>query len=86
MPRFTYPVRGSASEPVQGDDLAFNAFASKVRIDLDGIFRDYEIADKATMRSLLQAKIDLQYVAREYQAALSTIDLLPRSRLSAGYL
>jgi hypothetical protein len=59
LPRFTYPVKGSASELVQADDAAFNAFASKVRTDLDSIFRDYKIADKATMRSLFQAKINL---------------------------
>jgi hypothetical protein len=63
LPRFTYPVKGSASELVQADEATFNAFASKVRDDLDTILRDYEIADKATMRSLLYAKIDLQFLA-----------------------
>src|SRR5271167_2973790 len=92
LPRFTYPVKGSASELVQADDAAFNAFASKVRTDLDSIFRDYEIADKATMRSLLQAKINLQYLAGEYQAALGTIDLLhaqeekPSAKLTSGIM
>jgi subtilisin family serine protease len=92
LPRFIYPVKGSASELVQADDAAFNAFASKVRTDLDSIFRDYEIADKATMRSLLHAKINLQYLAGEYQAALGTIDLLrgqedkPSAKLTSGII
>jgi subtilisin family serine protease len=92
LPRFTYPVKGSASEMVQADEAAFNAFASKVRADLDSILRDYEIADKATMRSLLHAKIDLQFLAGEYQAALATIDLLraqeekPSAKLTTGII
>ena len=60
LPRFSYPVTGSASELVQADDATFNAFAAKVRADLDTIFRNYEIADKATMRSLLSARLDLR--------------------------
>jgi hypothetical protein len=92
LPRFTYPVKGSASELVQADEASFNAFASKVRADLDTILRDYEIADKATMRSLLHAKIDLQFLAGEYQAALATIDLLraqeekPSAKLTTGII
>ena len=30
LPRFTYAVKGSASELVQSDDATFTAFASKV--------------------------------------------------------
>ena len=59
LPRFTYPVKGLASELVEADDATFAPFAAKVRADLESIFRDYEIEDKATLRSLLSAKIDL---------------------------
>jgi subtilisin family serine protease len=92
LPRFTYPVKGAASELVQADDGAFAAFALKVRTDLNDIFRDYEIADKATMRSLLHAKLNLQYLAGEYQAALGTIDLLrrqeekPSAKFTSGFV
>jgi len=60
LPRFTYAVKGSASELVQADDATFNTFASRVRMDLDTVFRDYEIEDKSTLRSLLYARLDLQ--------------------------
>jgi hypothetical protein len=50
LPRFTYPVKGSASGLLQSDDATFNAFASKVRADVESTLRDYEIADKATLR------------------------------------
>ena len=38
LPRFTYPVKDSASDLLQSDDATFNAFASKVRADLDSNF------------------------------------------------
>lgn len=76
LPRFTYPVKGLASELVEAEDATFAPFAAEVRADLESIFRDYEIEDKATLRSLLNAKIDLQQLAGEHQAALGTIDAL----------
>jgi subtilisin family serine protease len=90
LPRFTYPVKGSASDLLQSDDATFNAFASKVRADLDSTFRDYEIYDKSTLRLLLQAKLDLQQLAGENQAALETLASLraeeekPAARLTTG--
>jgi len=90
LPRFTYPVKGSASDLLQSDDATFNAFASKVRADLDSTFRDYEVDDKATLRLLLQAKLDVQQLAGENQAALETLASLrseeekPAARLTTG--
>ena len=90
LPRFSYPVTGSASQLVQADDSTFNAFAMKVRADLDTIFRDYEIDDKSTMRTLLSAKLDLQELAGESEDALKTVDALralqekPSAKLTTG--
>jgi subtilisin family serine protease len=76
LPRFSYPITGTASELVQGDDATFNAFAAKVRTDLDAMLRDYEIDDKATLRTLLAVKLDLQVLAGEYQSGLQTVETL----------
>jgi len=76
LPRFTYPLSGPASVLLQADAATFNAFAVKVRTDLDAILRDYEIEDKATLRSLLSAKLDLQHLAGEDAAALETVKAL----------
>jgi hypothetical protein len=66
---------GTYSIPSETGLLAtFNGFASKVRADLDSIFRDYEIADKPTLSTLLNIKVNLQELAGEHQAALGTID------------
>src|SRR5215813_7954205 len=90
LPRFTYGLSVTASEFVQADDATFNAFSGRVRADLDGVFRDYEIADKGTMRNLLGTKLDLQVLAGDYSAALETLKALrafedkPAARLTSG--
>jgi len=90
LPRFTYPVQGSASELVQADDATFNVFAKKVQTDLDTIFRDYEIEDKSTLRTLLTARFNLQRLVGEYRAALESVDALraaqekPAAKLTSG--
>lgn len=75
---------------MQADDATFDVFAKKVQADLDTIFRDYEIEDKSTMRALLNAKLDLQVLAGQYQAALETVNALramqekPAAKLTTG--
>ncbi len=92
LPRFSYPVTRSASDLVQADDATFGTFAAKVRADLDSVFRGYEIDDKATLRTLLSAKLELQQLAGEYPAALKTVDSLraleekPSAKLTTGLL
>ena len=92
LPRFTYPVRGSASELVQADPATFNAFAAKVRADLDSVFRDYDLADKSTLRTLLSAKLGLQELAGQYPEALSTVEAIraleekPARKLLSGLI
>jgi subtilisin family serine protease len=73
LPRFTYPVKGSATELLQANVDVFHAFAVKVGADLDTMFRDYDIQDKATLRELLGAKLSLQQLDGQYQPALQTI-------------
>ena len=53
LPRFPYPISGSASNLLQADAATFNEFAARVRADVESTLRDYEIQDKATLRQLL---------------------------------
>jgi subtilisin family serine protease len=76
LPRFSYRLTGPASQLLEADDDTFNAFASKVRVDLDNVFRDYDIDDRSTLRTLLSVKLDLQQLTGEYQAGLQTVDAL----------
>jgi subtilisin family serine protease len=90
LPRFTYPMDKPASELLQGDAATFNAFAAKVRADLDSIFRDYDISDKATLRELLYSKLNLQQLGGEYPEALATVKQIrdledkPAAKLTTG--
>jgi subtilisin family serine protease len=90
LPRFTYPMAKPASELLQADATAFDALAAKVRADLESIFRDYDISDKATLRDLLFAKLNLQQLAGEYPEALATVKQIrdledkPAARLTSG--
>lgn len=90
LPRFTYPIKGTASGLLQADAATFRQFTEKVGTDLESILRDHDIADKATLRSLLEAKLDLQQLAGEYPAALQTLASLraleekPAAKLTTG--
>ena len=90
LPRFTYMMDKPASELLQADAATFDAFATKVRADLETVFRDYDVADKATMRDLLSAKLNLQELAGEYPEALATVKQIrdledkPAARLTSG--
>ena len=90
LPRFTYPMEKPASELLQADAATFNAFAAKVRADLETVFRDYDISDKSTMRELLYARLNLQQLAGEYPEALATVKQIrgledkPAAKLTSG--
>jgi subtilisin family serine protease len=90
LPRFRYPVQGAASALVRDGGPQFDAFAAKVRADLDAIFRDYQIDDHATLRTLLTARLDLEELAGDYAAALKTVDQIrglqdkPAAKLLSG--
>jgi hypothetical protein len=76
LPRFTYPVHSTAADLAQSDPDTFSVFARKVRSDLQSVFDNYEIADKATQRTLLDAKLSLEEMAGENEAALHTIEMI----------
>ena len=42
LPRFNYPITGTATELVKSDDATFNAFASKVQADVDSVLSGHE--------------------------------------------
>jgi len=90
LPRFSYAVHGLASELLEADDATFNAFAAKVRDDLERVLREFDIEDKSTLRELLAAKLNLQELAGEHAAALETVEALrqqqekPAQKLLAG--
>jgi subtilisin family serine protease len=90
VPRFTYPVQGSVVNLLDSDAATFNAFAAQVRTNVDSVFRDYDIEDKATLRQLLAVKLNLEELDGENNDGLKTIQALrqleekPQSRALIG--
>lgn len=90
LPRFTYRIPGSATELLTSDDAGFNAFAAKVGADVERVLADYDIADRATLRELLDARLNLQVLRHQDSAALQTIARIrqledkPDARLLSG--
>lgn len=92
LPRFSYPLPGSASALIQADDAAFGAFAGKVRADLNSVLSTYNIADRSTLRTLIGAKLSLQELEGDYGGGLQTVEELralqdkPAAKLLTGLL
>ncbi|SNT21947.1 Subtilase family protein [Granulicella rosea] len=90
LPRFSYPVSGTATELLQSDDATFNVFAAKVKADVDSVLANYEIEDHATLRSLLETRNALQLLAGDEKGALETLAQVrdledkPDAKLLAG--
>jgi subtilisin family serine protease len=92
LPRFSYPVSGPASALLVADDATFDAFGAKVRADLYSVLNGYDIADRSTMRTLLNEKLILQELSGDYAGGLQTVETLraaqdkPAAKLLTGIL
>jgi subtilisin family serine protease len=91
LPRFNYPIAGTATGLLTADGATFAVFAGKVRADVDSVLARYDIQDRATLRSLLNVRLALQMLSgTEDQAALATIAQIraledkPDARLLSG--
>ena len=63
LPRFNYPLTTTATELLKSDDATFNAFAAKVRADVDSVLNDYDVQDHAALRDLVGVKLQLELLA-----------------------
>jgi subtilisin family serine protease len=73
LPRTSYPVTGSISTLLQSDDSVFAATVKQVAADLDALLANYDIQDKATLISILTAKLSLQELAGDSAGGRETI-------------
>src|SRR4051812_9152739 len=75
LPRYSYPITGTASALLTADDPTFAAFAAKVRADVDRTLADYDIQDHAALRELLSTRLALQVLSgTEDKQALATVN------------
>ncbi|MGA8109621.1 MAG: S8 family serine peptidase [Acidobacteriaceae bacterium] len=90
LPRFNYPISGTATQLVTSDNATFQVFADKVRADVDSVLNGYDIEDHATLRDLLGVKLDLELLSGQNQQALTTVGQLravedkPDAKLMTG--
>jgi subtilisin family serine protease len=61
LPRFSYPLTGSASGLLTSDDATFNGFMNQFATDVNSLLANYDIQDKTTLRGLLY---DLENIAQ----------------------
>ena len=73
LPRFNYPVSGTATELLQSDDATFRAFAEKVKTDVNSVLDNYDVQDHAALRNLLGVRLNLQLLDGDDSGALQTI-------------
>lgn len=45
LPRFSYPISGTATDLVRAPDATFAPFAAKVSADIDAVLAHYDIRD-----------------------------------------
>ena len=83
LPRFSYPMTMAPSALLLADDATFAAFAQQVGADVDQTLATYDIADLASKRDLLQAKLSLQLLRHDDDGARTTIALVRATQSKA---
>jgi subtilisin family serine protease len=73
LPRFSYPLSQPASEFVTADEAVFRALTQRVLTDVNATLNDYDIKDRATMRTELHLKLTAQDLLADNDAALATL-------------
>jgi hypothetical protein len=92
LPSFSYPVSMPPSVLLRSEDATFNAFARQVLRDIESVLRDYDIADKSTLRQLYATKLNVEMLTEDNEAALESCAALrmlhekPQGHASSGML
>ena len=92
LPRFSYAISSPPSSLLVADHDSFTAFALKVLQDIDFVLNNYDITNKAILRSLYATRLNVQLLTNDNQAALSTCKKLkelnekPEAKAASGML
>ncbi len=73
LPRSSYPVTGSVSNLLQSNSFPVS---KQAEADLNALLENYDIQDKATLISVLTAKLSLQELSGDAAGGLQTINKL----------
>jgi subtilisin family serine protease len=72
LPRFVYPIEGTASQLLVSDE--FPAFAARVRKDVEHVLAAYDIEDPSTLQGLYSVMQRLEFQAGNYDASIEWLD------------
>ena len=92
LPGFSYKLSVPPSQLLVADDATFDAFADKVKADADSVLAGYDIQDKASLRAISSALLDVQLLEGDWKAASATIAQIaaledkPEAKATAGLL
>ena len=90
LPRTIYPIHGSVSSLLQSDNATFAPLLQKAGADIQSLSTDFDIKDRATLISVLSAKLATQELNGDAEQGLQTISALralqqkPDLKLTAG--
>jgi subtilisin family serine protease len=73
LPRMIYSMSGPVSSLLQSDPAAFAPLLEKAAADIHSLLTDYDIKDRATLISVLSAKLAMQELKGATDEALQTI-------------
>ena len=76
LPRKIFSTSGSVSSLLQSDQAAFAPLLQQAVADIHSLLTDYDIKDRATLISVLSAKLATQELNGEIDEALQTIGAL----------
>ncbi len=91
LPRHTYPISGTITQMIT-DEKAFDHFAAQVRRDIEKVLAEYDLRDKATLRSYYGTLSTLDIMYGKFDSAKRYIQLgnavidKPGAKLTAGML
>ena len=75
LPRFVYDVPEKLIDLVN-DDAAYKRLAAKVRADLEGVLRDYDIRDEATLKQIHRTLVYLEMQDGKFDSVIERINLI----------
>lgn len=75
LPRFSYDVPEKLADLIS-DEAAYKIFSAKVRGDLEGVLRDYEIKDEATLKQIYKTLVHLDLQDGKLDAVIERIGLI----------
>lgn len=91
LPRFSYAIQGKVEALIRSPER-FAPFAAAVRKDTEAVLADYDIADKATQRSLVGTLARLDFLEGRYDSVLARVAQIralqdkPADKLVSGAL